>query len=148
MKKFPLVLAGLVAFGAAASASADQFEDAVNNRKAAFTLIKANFGPMGAMVEGKMPFNKDTFAMRAANLDVLARMPWEHFIEGSDMGETKAKPEVWSKAADYKAEVEKFEAATAKLALVAKNGDEKAIKAQFGATAKTCKSCHGDFKNK
>jgi cytochrome c556 len=148
MKKLPLFLAGFVALGAAATASADQFEDAIDYRKAAFTLIKANFGPMGAMAEGKMPFNKEAFAARAANLEMLAKMPWEHFIDGSDMGETKAKPEVWSKAADYKAEIEKFETAAAKLAVVAKSGDEKAIKAQFGATAKTCKSCHSDFKNK
>ncbi|MGE0082066.1 MAG: cytochrome c [Thiohalomonadaceae bacterium] len=148
MKKMPLILAGALALGAAFSASADQFEDAIAARKAAFVLIKSNFGPMGAMVEGKMPFDKEAFAKRAANLSALAGMPWEHFIEGSDMGETKAKPEVWSKAADYKAEVDKFEAAVAKLALVAKSGDENAIKAEFGAAAKTCKSCHTDFKNK
>lgn len=148
MKKLPLILAGAIALGATASVSADQFEDAVNYRKAAFSLMKANFGPMGAMVEGKMPFDKDVFARRAANLSALADMPWEHFIEGSDMGETKAKPEVWSKAADYKAEVDKFESAVAELAVVAKSDDQKAIKAAFGATAKTCKSCHDDFKNK
>jgi cytochrome c556 len=148
MKKTSFALAGLVALGASFSALADQFEDAIQYRKAAFSLFKANLGPMGAMAEGKMPFDKAAFAARAANLEALAKMPWEHFIEGSDMGDTKSKPEVWSKAKDYKVEVDKFEAAATKLAAVAKGGDEKAMKAAFGATAKTCKSCHDGFKNK
>ena len=33
-----------------------------------------------------------------------------------------------------------------KLAQVAKGGDLNAVKAQFGATGKACKSCHDDFK--
>ena len=41
-----------------------------------------------------------------------------------------------------------FEKAAGELAVVAKSGDEGAIKAQFGETGKTCKSCHDDFKNK
>jgi len=148
MKKLSLAVAALLALGTAGFAAADQFEDAVHARKSAFTLIKANFGPMGAMAEGKIPFNKEAFAARAANLEALSKMPWEFHIEGSDMGDTKAKPEVWSKAADYKAAADKFQTEAAKLAVVAKSGDEKGMKAQFGATAKTCKACHDNFKNK
>jgi cytochrome c556 len=148
MKKLSIVAAGLFALTLNGVACADQFEDAIHYRKAAFSLIKANFGPMGAMTEGKIPFNKDAFALRAANLEALSKMPWEHFVEGSDMGETKAKAEVWSKSGDYKAAADKFQGEVAKLALVSKSGDEKAMKAQFGATAKTCKACHDGFKNK
>ncbi len=36
---------------------------------------------------------------------------------------------------------------TAKLTANAKTGDLDAIKAQFGAAAKTCKGCHGEFKS-
>lgn len=148
MKKLSFILAGAIALGAAASASADQIEDAIDSRKAVFKLFKANVGPMGAMAEGKIPFDKEAFAKRAANLSVLADMPWEYFIAGSDKGDTKAKPAVWSKSANFKAEVEKFQAAVAKLAQAAKSGDENAMKAEFGAAAKTCKSCHSDFKHR
>lgn len=148
MKKVTLLAAGLLSLGLTGVVSADQFEDAVTYRKAAFNLMKANVGPLGAMAEGKMPFDKEAFAQRAANLESLSRMPWEHFIDGSDMGETKAKAEVWSKAADYKAAAEKFQSESAKLAQISRTGDEKATKAQFGATAKTCKSCHESFKSK
>ena len=37
---------------------------------------------------------------------------------------------------------------SAKLAADAKTGDFNAIKAQFGAAAKTCKGCHGEIKSK
>jgi cytochrome c556 len=41
----------------------------------------------------------------------------------------------------------KFETETAKLATDAKAGDLNAVKAQFGATAQTCKGCHSEFKS-
>ena len=41
-----------------------------------------------------------------------------------------------------------MEKETAKLAEVARNGDLNALKAQVGATGKTCSSCHDDFKTK
>ena len=49
---------------------------------------------------------------------------------------------------DFMQAARKFENETAKLAADAKTGDLDAIKAQFGATAKACKDCHGEFKSK
>jgi cytochrome c556 len=125
----------------------DPVEDAIAARQAAFTLMAANFGPLGAMAKGEIPFDKAEFARRAVNVEVLSHMPWEFFIPESDLGETKAKPEIWSKAADFKAENEKLQTETAKLAAVAKGGDEAAMKAQVGETAKVCKSCHKSFRS-
>jgi cytochrome c556 len=36
----------------------------------------------------------------------------------------------------------------AKLVAVSKGGDEAAVKAQLGATGKTCGGCHEDFREK
>jgi cytochrome c556 len=110
--------------------------------------MSANFGPMGAMTKEKMPFDKEEFAKRAANLEMLSNMPWEFFIPGSDKGDSESKPEVWSKPDEFKAKAEDFQKEAAKLAVVSKEGDKEAIGIQFGKTAKTCKACHKAFKEK
>ncbi len=148
MKKLTVALAGVLAFGLAGSAVADQYEDAIKYRQAAFTMVKGNFGPMGAMVKGERPFDAAAFAKFAENFAVLAKMSDDGFIDGSDMGDTKAKPEVWEKRAEFDAKMKKFQELADKLAVAAKSGDLGAIKPQFGAAAKTCKACHDDFKNK
>lgn len=112
------------------------------------TVIKWQFEPMAAMVKGKMPFNKDLFAQNAAYLEVLSKLPLEGFTPGSDKGDTKAKPEIWTDWDKFKSRMNGFQMESAKLASVAKGGDMNAIRAQFGDTAKTCKACHDDFKKK
>lgn len=155
MKKLSLALAGALVLGIAGTVSAggehnhnDGHDDAIQYRQAAFSMVKYNFGPMGDMVKGKIPFDKAVFVRNAENVAALAKMPGAAFIEGTDLGDTEAKSEIWEKRADFDAKMKKFEESAAKLAVVAKSGDEKAIKAQFGETAKTCKSCHDDFKIK
>ncbi len=149
MKKKAIVTTVVLALGAASAVVAkerDPNEAAIAAREAAFTLMVANVGPMGKMAKGKMPFNQEEFAKRAANLDALADMPWEFFIPGSDKGKTEAKPEVWSKADDFKKMADDFQQETAKLVEVSKGGDQEAMFAQFGKTAKSCKACHKEFK--
>jgi len=147
MKKIIMVSAVAIALGSASVAQArDPMKDAIKARQSAFTLMAANFGPMGAMAKGKMPFNKDEFAKRAANLEMLSRMPWEFFVPGSDKGRTESKSDVWSKPDEFKAKAEDFEKAAAELAVVSKEGDKEATIAQFRKTAKTCKACHKQFK--
>lgn len=148
MKKISVVIAATLALSAVTGTAfaRDPIKSAIGARKAAFTLIASNFGPMGAMTKGKIPFNKDEFARRAANLEALSKMPWEYFIAGSDKGDTEAKAAVWSKADEFKTKADEFEKEIAALAQVAQGDDMAAIGAQFGKVAKTCKACHKEFK--
>ena len=151
MKKIAVVTAAIIALSSASAVMAkepDPNERAIDAREAAFTLMVANIGPLGAMTKGKMPFNQEEFAKRAANLQALSDMPWEFFIPGSDKGETAAKPEVWSNSADFKEKAEKFQQEVAKLVDASKGGDQEAMFAQLGETAKACKSCHKEYKKK
>jgi cytochrome c556 len=147
MKRVVITAAVAIALGTASVAQArDPMKDAIKARQSAFTLIAANFAPMGAMAKGKKPFDKDEFAKRAENLEMLSQMSWEFFIPGSDKGNSESKPDVWTKPDEFKAKAEDFEKAVAELAVVSKEGDKEAIFAQFGKTAKTCKACHKAFK--
>lgn len=149
MKKIAVVTAAVVALSAASAVMArDKNESAIDARKAAFTLMVANVQTMGAMAKGKIPFDKEQFALRTNNLEALSKMPWEFFIAGSDQGETEAKPEVWSKSEDFKQKADQFQQEVDKLVDASKGDDQKAMFAQFGETAKACKSCHKEYKKK
>ncbi len=123
-------------------------EDAIKYRKSVYTVIGWNFTPMAAMVKGEKPYDKDAFARHAAIVEQMSKLPLEGFTPGSDKGDTKTKPEVWSKMDDFKAKMEKMQAETSKLAVLAKTGDLGVIKAQFNATGAACKGCHDDYRNK
>ncbi|MDD5392557.1 MAG: cytochrome c [Thiothrix sp.] len=120
---------------------------AIEYRQAAFSMIKFHFAPMGAMVKGKMDFNKDEFAKNAEAVAALSKFPIHGFPEGSDKGaDTEAKAEIWTKMDDFKKKMETFQVEATSLAEVAKGGDMAAIKPQFGKVGESCKACHEDYK--
>jgi cytochrome c556 len=150
MKK---IIVSLLAIGAASMSftAAAQFakpEDAVKYRKAAFTVTGAHFGRLGAMAQGKVPFDVKIAAENAEIVADMAKLPWQAFGEGTETGDTKAKPEIWKQNAKFKELADKLQSESVKLASAAKTGKEDAFKAAFTATAGTCKSCHDDFRNK
>lgn len=150
MKKTILTLLAISAASLSFSAAA-QFakpEDAVKYRKAALTVTAAHFGRLGAMAQGKAPFDAKSAAENAEIVASMSKLPWAAFGDGTDVGETKAKPEIWKQNAKFKEAAEKFQAESAKLAAAAKAGKEDAFKAAFSATAGTCKACHDDFRAK
>lgn len=151
MKKSVLTLtlaACTLCLSAPAFAQFAKPEDAIKYRKASFTVLATHFSRLGAMANGKAPFDAKLAADNAEVIATAIKLPWAAFPEGSDMGETKAKPEVWKDAAKFKAGADKAQAEVAKLAAAAKTGNLDNLKAAFGPAAETCKSCHDAFKNK
>jgi cytochrome c556 len=150
MKKIILTLIAISAASVSFSAAA-QFakpEDAVKYRKAAFTITATHFGRLGAMAQGKVPFDAKIATENAEIVAEMAKLPWHAFGEGTETAETKAKPEVWKQSAKFKEAAEKLQNESVKLVAAAKTGKEDAFKAAFASTGGTCKSCHDDFKNK
>jgi cytochrome c556 len=150
MKKHLLALAALAA-AAWVSPAAAQFakpEDAVKYRKAAFTVMAAHTGRLGAMAQGKAPFDAKLAAENAEILANLSKLPWSAFGEGTETADSKAKHEVWKDSAKFKEIADKLQADAQKLVAATKTGKEDAFKAAFGATAGNCKACHDDYRNK
>ena len=148
MKKF-VALTLLACAGALALPAAAQFakpEDAVKYRKAAFTLLGASFGRMGAMANGKMPFDAGVAAADADVIAVVSKLPWSAFGPGTDKGETRALPDIWKEQAKFKDLSEKMQAEVSKLAAAAKTGNLDNLKTAFGPAARSCKACHDDFR--
>ncbi|MCI4440589.1 cytochrome c556 [Tibeticola sediminis] len=123
-------------------------DDAIKYRKAAFTVMGAHFGRIGAMVNGKAPFDAKAAAENADLVATMSHLPWSAFGPDTDLGDTKAKPEIWKEQAKFKQGAEKLQAEAAKLAAAAKTGNLDNLKAAFGPTAETCKACHDAFRAK
>ena len=133
----------------AASGAQAQFakpDDAIKYRKAVFTVTGAHFSRIGAMVNGRVPFDAKAALENAEIVADMSRLPWPAFMEGTDKGETRAKPEIWKESDKVKAAAGRFQEEATKLAAAAKTGQLDALKAAFGATAQTCKSCHDSYR--
>lgn len=141
-------LAGIVLAGLSVPAVA-QFqkpEDAVKYRKATFTVMAAHFGRIGAMAQGRAPFDAKAAASNADVVATLAGLPWGGFGDGTQVGDHRAKPNVWTEADKFRASGQDLIDASIKLQAAARSGDLAQVKAAFGDTAKTCKACHDHFR--
>jgi len=124
-------------------------ESFVKQRQSAMTLISWYFGPLAGVAKGEKPFNKDDAVRATTNLVALSKMPWEGFAAGTEtVGNTKALPVIWTKAADFKKAGDNMQAEMVKLAAAASAGDEAGFKKQFGVVGGACKACHDDFRAK
>jgi len=141
--------AGILSFGIsiAASADDDEIEEAIEYRQAGMEMIAWNFGRMGAMLKGKMPYDAAAFAKRAENVAGLSKMALEGFIPKSSEGDTDAKVGIWTNWDNFKAKMDRFEQEAVQLAEVAKTATTlKEVRLQFMITGKLCKGCHRDYK--
>lgn len=148
MKKVaPLVLAlAASALSAPAMAQFQKPEDAIKYRKASLTVLASHFGRVGAMANGRVPFDAKLVAENAAIAETMSKLPWQAFGPGTDKGESRAEPAVWTEQAKFKAASEKMMGEVAKLNAAAKTGNLDQIKAAFGAAGASCKACHDDFR--
>ena len=144
-----VLAASVAALATPAMAQFAKPEDAVKYRQSALTVMGTHFGRLGAMANGKAPFDAKQAAESAAIVEFMSKLPWAGFVEGSDKaGNTKALPEVWSQPAKFKEASEKLMAETAKLGAASKVGTLDSLKAAFGPTGGACKNCHDSFRAK
>jgi cytochrome c556 len=151
MKRTLFSIGVAVALTASASAFAQaKPEVLVKQRQAAMTLIGKYWGPLGAMAQGKAPYNADTVKRNAGYLNALDKMPWDGFspeTKGTSV-KTAALPAIWNEPDKFKQAQERLQSEVSKLVQVSASGDEAAVKAQLGATGKACGGCHETFREK
>jgi cytochrome c556 len=131
-----------------AAAQFQKPEDAVKYRKAAFTVMGNHFGRIGAMAQGRVPFDGAAASVNAEIVRELSTLPYAGFVDGTS-GTEKGTPKanVWTERAKFDAAAKKMQEEVAKLATAAKANNLDTLKTAFGAAAGTCKSCHDDFRN-
>jgi cytochrome c556 len=150
MRKQTLIVAvvGALAAGAmvggatVALAQADVIKQRQENRKEAGATMRAIKGVIDAKGDVK------TIVPQAAKLKELETAFVKLFPAGSDKGDTKALPTVWSDSAGFTAASKNADAAFDKLAAAAGSGDLAAVTTAFGDTGKACGACHDKFRAK
>jgi cytochrome c556 len=142
-----LVTVSVVAAGTVQAQGSKEAEQAIAYRKAAYTVLYNNFGPLGAMASGKMPYDAKLFQSRAERVAFMATITPDVFPAVSKSGApTKAKPEIWDNQAEFTKLMKDLTDKTAALAVASKSGNLDTIKPAFGAAAQTCKACHDKYK--
>ncbi len=152
MKKMIRAAAVLAAAAAVSLPAAAQFakaEDAIKYRQSAFAVLGHHFSRLGAMANGKMPYDAATAAADGEVIALVSKLPATGFVPGSEKGHnTKAKANLWKELPKIKDLNEKMLAEVDKLSVAAKSGDLDKLKAAFGPAAQSCKACHDDFRAK
>ena len=122
-------------------------EDQIKQRRAGYAVMGHNFANLGAMAQEKKPYNKEEAGTSADLVAALSDYMKVHFGEGTDKGETKAKPEIWQKRSDFDSKMDKMVTEARKLPAAART-DLAALKTQVGEAGKACKACHDDYRAK
>lgn len=141
--------AAAVTLSAPASAQFAKAEDAIKYRQSALFVMGQHFSRIGAMANGRVPFDAKVAQDNADVVAQMAKLPWAGFGAGTDKGApNKALPEIWTEQAKFKEHSDKLEAESIKLAAAAKTGNLDSLKTAFGAAAGTCKACHDNYRAK
>lgn len=140
------VSATVLAFPAAAQFA--KAEDAIKYRRASFSVMQTHFFRLGNMVNGRVPYDAKAAVDNADIVQALAQLPWPAFAPGTDKGETRAHPAIWTQQAKFADLSNKMRAETVKLSAAARTGDVDKLKTAFRATSGSCQSCHDVFRTR
>lgn len=141
-----LLLGGPLADAASAEDPAKDHSAAFDHRVDTMKRMgRALYTTIGRVVRGKAALGPDavaaaeTIASLAATIDTL-------FPPGSNVGDSRAKPEIFAAGPRVKELAAGAQGAAANLAAAAKGGDAAALAAAYKAQDEACEACHRDFR--
>jgi cytochrome c556 len=140
-----MVAGALLALSSGAQAQFQNPEAAVKYRQSALTVMATHFGRVGAMANGRVPFDAKVAADNIAIVETMSKLPWAGFTPDTEKVTSRAKPEAFKEAAKFKELGDKMQAEVAKLSAAGKTGNLDQIKAAFGAVGASCKACHDAY---
>jgi cytochrome c556 len=138
-----IAVAAVLAVGPMASiALGDAISDRKDNRKQMGDQMKA----LKAVVDANGPA---TGVVAPARKMVELEGSFEkQFPQGSDKGDTKALPVVWSDWKGFETASHNMSAQATKMAELGQAGNMDAVKAQFAEMGKACGGCHNTYRAK
>ncbi len=143
-----LMVAAAIAGAVTALPVAAQFakpEDAIRYRQSGMTMMATHFGRVAAMANGRVPFDAKAIADNAELATILSKLPFAGFVEGSEKGQTRALPKIWTEQDKFRAAAAKMQEEMVKLNAAAKTGNIDTIKAAVGPVGGSCKACHDSY---
>ncbi|MDM7457268.1 MAG: cytochrome c [Tepidimonas sp.] len=146
MKLHVAIAAAAMLLSTAAHAQFQKPEDAVKYRQSAFAVMGNHFNRIGAMVQGRVPFDAKVAQENAAIVAMLGKLPWAGFTPETEKLKSRVKPEAWAEMDKVRAGADKMMKAVAELDAAARTGNLDAVKKTFGDAAATCKACHDAYR--
>ncbi len=139
-----LSVASIALIALAAGTTAFAQSDAIAQRQALMKSNGAQAGALNKMVKGEVPFDaaaaKTALETIAKNITTFPTL----FPEGSNVGETKAGPAIWTDKAGFEAAAAKLAADATAAAASATTLD--ALKAAFPMVGGDCGACHQKYR--
>ena len=131
--------------GLPAAAQFRNADAAIKYRQSAMALQGNHLARLFAMANGQVPFDAKVAAEQIDIVATLNRLQFAAFIDGSDKGNTRAKPEIWTEKDKWNAAVAKSQDDVNKLVAAGKTNNLDQIKAAAGAVGQSCKACHDAY---
>lgn len=145
MTKTKFIAAAFAAVCTLAAGVAVAQTDVIKARKDGFQGNKTAMGAIKGAVEAGKPADA---VKPAQEIAAWSKGLTTFFPAGSDKGDTKALPNVWTDAAGFAKAAKDTEAKAMTLAAAAQSGDLNATKAAFGELGKSCSGCHDTYRAK
>ena len=118
--------------------------DVIAERKANF---KANAAAMKAIRAALGADDFETVVIQATTIAKWAKVMPNYFPANSDVGDTKARPDIWMDFDAFKRSASKNEKAALELISIANKGDMSSTINAVKQLGVSCKSCHNNFKD-
>jgi cytochrome c556 len=149
MSRLKILLGGIIAASLVAIAASDlsaqmQGTELVKQRKKEMGQMSKAFGPLIQIVKGENE-NYDAALASAEIMNVNAKKIIANFPLGTGrdaVPDSRAKPEVWTKRAEFQAAAAKMVLESDKLIDAAKSKDLGIFRTQFKAYGAACGACH------
>lgn len=142
-----LLASGLLMGAVTAHAQFQRPDDAVKYRQSALFMMGQHFGRVGAMANGRVPFDAAIAQQEMAIVMALAPLPWAGFTPESRDIRSRAQPNIWTEKAKFDEAGQNTLKSLTALDAAAKTGNLDAVRRAFAETAATCKACHDNFRN-
>jgi cytochrome c556 len=130
-----------------ASAQFRNAEAAIKYRQSVMTVKGNHLARVFAMANGQAPFDAKVAAENIEIVNMLSSNAQfaSFWVDGSDKGNTRAKPEIWVEKDKFNAAVAKSQDDLVKLVAAGKSGNLDQIKTAAGAVGQSCKACHDAY---
>jgi cytochrome c556 len=144
-----LVIAGIGVLSATAvrGASPEDGKAAFERREDTMKRMGRPFYlSVGRVVKGTAAYGPDTVTAAETVASLASTLDRTLFPLGSDVAESKIKPEIFSANDHVDQLIAAVKTAAAQLVPVVKSGDKAAITAAYTAVSNACNGCHAEFR--
>ena len=138
-------LGAMIIFSGVAAEAADDPNNVIKYRRAVMASIAAHITDIAAVVKGDVSFTSHVPAQARALHD-MSLLIGDLFPAGTDVGVTRAKPEIWQQPEKFAAAIKTLQARSADLLAAAESGDMGTVGAKLGPLGKACGGCHKPFR--